>query len=169
MDRIIKRASDCDEIVRPFCLLNDVALTGAFENYFSDGVFGGMRDGEVRSGCSRLFEEFAHESVKEKQGRTGRVRCDFDVLPTDAARPACSQSLERRFFCREACGIMLCGDCSATVAIGAFGHSVNALDEAGRALDDFTHAADFDNVYSNGNNHGRNGNLAQRRILLARG
>lgn len=109
--------------------------------------------------CSRGFglcEKLADESVEEEQGSAGRVRGDFDVLPGDAAAPSGLQGFKRGFFCCEACGIMLGADDAATVAVSALGLCVNALDKARRAVDDFTHATNFDNVYANGNNHGRN-------------
>ena len=126
----------------------------AFEDDLRDGVFGGMRDGEVRGGRARLVEELAHEAVKDEQRRAGSARCDFNILPSDAAAPSGLQSFEGGFFCGKACGIMLRGDRSATLAVGALGLCVHALKEARRALYDFAHAADFDDVYANGNNHG---------------
>lgn len=135
-------------------------LVGSFENDLCDGVFCGVRDGEVRRGCSGLLEQFTHEAVKEKDGCARCERGDFDVLPCDAAAPSGLQRLERRFFCREACGIMLCGDGPATIAVSALGVCVDALSETRRALDDFSNATDFNDVYSNGNNHRRNGNSA---------
>jgi hypothetical protein len=45
----------------------------AFEDDLSDGVFVGMRDGEVGRVCAGTLEEFARETVKEDEGRARRV------------------------------------------------------------------------------------------------
>ena len=44
---------------------------------------------------------------------------------------------------------MLGGDYAARFTIGALGFSEHALSEPRRALDGFTHAANFDNVDAN--------------------
>ena len=96
-----------------------------------------------------MFIEFADATVKPQEGRSRLALCDFDVPPCDAAAPACLQGFEHRFLGGEARGIMLCGDrCAALVTVGALAGSENALDEARRARDDFAHATDFDDVYT---------------------
>ncbi len=107
----------------------------------------------MRGACARFFVEFAHATVKDKDGSTGILRGNFNVLPGDAARPACLQGFERGFLGSKARGIMLRGDHSATVAISSLSYGINALDKARRARHDFAHAVDFDNVYADGNNH----------------
>ena len=84
------------------------------------------------------------------------MRCNFDVMPRDAAAPACLQGFEHRFLGGEARGIMLGGNpCgSAPVTVGALARGENALDEARRAPQDFTHATNFDDVYTDRNDHG---------------
>ncbi|MDX6695052.1 MAG: hypothetical protein QOF02_2655 [Blastocatellia bacterium] len=108
----------------------------------------------MRGGRAGLVEELADEAAQDEQGRAALARGDFDILPCDAAAPTCLQSLERGFFCGEACGIMLRGDRSATLAVSALGLCVHALKKARRAFYHFAHAMDFDDVYANGNNHG---------------
>lgn len=134
--------------------MNWTALIHAFENDLRDGVFGGVGDGKMRGGGAGLVEELADEAVQDEHGSARLARRDFDILPRDAAAPSGLQSLEGGFFCGEACGIMLRGRRSATLAVSALGLCVHALDEARSALYDFAHAPDFDNVYANGNNHG---------------
>ena len=121
----------------------------------------------MRGGRSHVIEELAGEPVKENEGSAGGLRCDFDILPREAVAPTRLQRLERGFFCREACGIMLGAGRAATVAVGALGCRVHARDETRRAIDDFAYPLDLDDVYPDGNNHGRNGTLS-RRVLLAR-
>ena len=107
----------------------------------------------MRDGRAGLLEQLPDESMKEKNG-SARCACrDFHVLPCDAAAPTGLQRLEGGFFCREACGIMLRGDRTVAMAVSAFIRGIDALDKARRARDDFTNAADFDNVYPDGNNH----------------
>ena len=102
-----------------------------------------------------MFVEFVDASVKSQAGRARLLRCDFDVLPCDAAAPACSQGFEHRFLGGEARGIMLSGDrFAARVTIGALVGSENTLDETRRAREHLTHATNFDDVYTDRNNHG---------------
>ena len=107
----------------------------------------------MRGARARFFVEFAHATVENKDGRAGFARRDFDVLPGNAARPSCLQGFERSFFGREARGVMLRGDSSATVAVSSLVQSINALDEARRAQHHFAHAVNFDEIYADGNNH----------------
>jgi hypothetical protein len=102
---------------------------------------------------ARLFVNLADAAVKEEDGRAGFERGDLYVLPRDAARPACLQGFERRFFGGEACGIMLRGDHAARVAVGTLARCEHALGKTRRAPEDFTDAPNFDNVYADGNNH----------------
>ena len=81
---------------------------------------------------------------------------DLYVLPANPASPTSLQGLEHRFFRGKARGIMLRRDGAATVAIGALGGSENTLSKARRAPEHFANALNFDNVYADGNDHGRN-------------
>lgn len=126
----------------------NIALGFAFENYFGDGVLCCVRHGEVRAGCAGLVEEFTCEAVKINLRRAGRLRGDFDVLPTDAARPACFEGFERGFFGGKARGEVLRCNCAACFAVIALRLGENAFDKARRACDDFAHAAHFDDVYA---------------------
>jgi len=112
-------------------------------------MFSCMRNRKMRRGGARLFIEFPRATVKQNHRCARLFRRHFDVLPTDATAPAGLQRLQRRFFCREARGIMLGGDCAARFTVGALGFSEHALSEPRRALDGFPHAANFDNVDAN--------------------
>jgi len=94
--------------------------------------------------------------MEDEERRAGFSGSNLYVLPADPASPTSLQSLERRFFCRKARGIMLRSDGAATVAIGAFGGSENTLDKTRSAQEHFAHALNFDNVYADGNDHSRN-------------
>lgn len=91
----------------------------------------------------------------EDEGGFARLfRDDLDIVPAEAAAPARTERLEGGLFGGEARGVMLRRLCAATVAVFALGLGEDALAEAGRAREDFTHALDFDNVYADGNDHG---------------
>ncbi len=62
---------------------------------------------------------------------------------------------------------MLHSDSPATVAVCALSRREDALGEARRAQEHFANSDDFDNVYTNGNDHKRN-RTDERRLLLAR-
>ena len=109
-------------------------------------MLGGVRNRKMRTRRARFFIEFARPPVEQNQWRARILRGHFDVLPTDPSAPASLQSLQRRFFCREARGIMLSGDCAPRFAIGALSFSEHTLSEARRAFDGFAHPANFDNV-----------------------
>ena len=102
---------------------------------------------------SELFEDFLYLSRKDQIRRAIFARRDFNVLPTDSAPPTCLQSFERRFFCREARCIMLCGHDAAAVAVFALGARKDTLGETRRPQKHFANSCDFDNVYTDGNNH----------------
>ena len=111
-------------------------------------MFSSVGDRNMRRGGARLFVEFPSAPVKQDHRRAGVFGGHFHVLPTDASTPAGLQSLQRRFFCREARGIMLGGDRAARFTVGPLGFREYTLSEARRALDGFAHAANFDNVDS---------------------
>lgn len=120
----------------------------AFEYDLGDGVFGGVRDGEVRAVCAGAREEFAREVVKTDGGRTRFVRDDFDVLPREAAAPTRAESFERGLFRGETRGVVLRRDDAPPLAVVAFTGSEDALGETRRAPEDSTHARHFDDVYA---------------------
>ena len=95
-----------------------------------------------------MFIELERAPVKGNYRRTRFFGRYFHVLPTNAAAPAGLQSFQRRFFCREARGIMLSGHRAARFAVGPLGCGEHAFGESRRAGDGFTHAANFDNVYA---------------------
>lgn len=109
----------------------------------------------MRCGRARLSEEFERAAIKLEQGRARFLCGDLYILPGDAAAPACLQRLERGFLGGEAGRVMLRGDSAARFAVSTLGLCVNALDETRRARVHFAYATDFDDVYTDGNNHGR--------------
>lgn len=114
----------------------------------------GVREREVRARRAAGVKDFARPSVQKQRGCARLMRADFDILPTHAAAPTRAQSFQRRLFRGEARGVVLSGRRPARVAVSALGFRENAHAEARRALDDFTHALDFDKVYADGNYHG---------------
>ena len=118
------------------------------QNNFRNGVFGRVRNRDVRGGGAALFVQFAGAAVKQNRRCAGFLCSHFNVLPTDTAAPSCLQSFQRGFFCREARGIMLRGDGATRFTIRAFGFGKDALGKARRTGDGFAHAANFDDVDS---------------------
>ena len=76
------------------------------------------------------------------------------MVPGEAVAPASAEGLEGRLLGGEARGVVLDGVRAARVAVGALLFGEYALAEARRARQHFTHAADFDNVYPDGDDHG---------------
>ena len=125
------------------------------EDDLRDGVFGGVRDGKVRVRRAEVLEEVARVAGELKEGSARLVGGDLDVVPGEAVAPACAERLEGRLFGGEARGVVLRrGRLAACVAVGALRLGEDALAEARRARQHFTHAADFDNVYPDGDYHG---------------
>ena len=114
-----------------------------------------VRNGKMSGGGAGLFVEFTRAAVKQDNRRARFFRRHFDVLPGDASAPTGLQGLQRRFFCREARGIMLRGHCAARFTVSSLSFGEHAFRKARRALDGFAHAPDFDNVDADGNNHRR--------------
>lgn len=131
-----------------FALLFETIDNLFFEDDLSDGMLCGVRDGEMRRARARLFVQLAHAPVKNEVGSARLAGADFYVLPRDAASPARLQGFEHGLFSGEARGVMLSRDHPARVAVSAFTLSINALDKARRAHDDFAHAPDFNDVYA---------------------
>lgn len=103
---------------------------------------------------ARLLEEFEGVPVEKQDGLARLFRDDFDIVPTEAAAPARAEGFEGGLLGGEARGVVLCGSARARLAVFAFALSEDALAEARRARQYFTHARDFDNVYADGNDHG---------------
>lgn len=127
----------------------------SFENDLGDGMLAGVRHGEMRGRCSGLLVKLKHAAMEHQKGSAAVERADFYVLPGDAARPACSESLERGFLGGKSRGIMLRRDRATALAVSALALSINALGKTRRAQQDFTHARDFDNVYTDRDDHSR--------------
>ena len=123
-------------------------IVAPFEYDLSNGVFGGVREGEVRGVGAGAREEFMREIVKGDKRRARRVGDDFDVLPREAAAPTRAERFQRGLFCGEARGVVLRCDDAATLAIVALALSEDAFDETRRAAQDRAHARHFDNVYA---------------------
>lgn len=129
--------------------------SNAFENHLRDGVNARMRKRQVGNACARTRENLSRLSVKNYGGLAGAPAHDFNVVPADFADPTRLQSFQRGLFRREARGVVLSRCGSATVAVGALAFSKHALAEARRAFEDLAHALYFDNVYADGDDHGR--------------
>ncbi len=107
----------------------------------------------MRRRRAELFKDLQHLSSEDQVRRAAFSRRNFHVLPTDSPTPASLQCFQRRFFCREARCIMLCGHDAAAVAVLALGARENAFGKPRRAQEHFANSRDFDNVYTDGNNH----------------
>lgn len=122
------------------------APLSSLEDDLRDGVFGGVREGEVCVGGAHLLEESAGVFVEEEEGRAVLFGDDLDVVPTEAPAPARAERLEGGLLSGEARGVVLCAARAARVAVGALALGEDALAEARRAREHFTHAVDFGNV-----------------------
>ena len=94
----------------------------------------------------------AHQFADARGARF--VRGDFDVVPGESVAPARAQGLEGRLLGGEARGVVLRRRGAARVAVGALTFGEDALAQPRRARERFTDAADFDNVYADGDDHG---------------
>ena len=119
------------------------------------GVLCGVREREVRVRRAQRFEERARMAGELEGGRARLRGGDFDVVPGEAAAPARLERLEGGLLGGEARGVVLRGGLAAAVAIGALPLGEDALAEARRAREHFTHAPDFDNVCTDGDYHDR--------------
>ena len=120
----------------------------AFKDDLGDGVFGGVRDGEVRCRSAGALEEFAREVVKDDGRRARRVGDDFDILPRQPAAPARAEGFQRGLFRGEARRVVLWRGHAPALAVGALACGEDALDETRRAAQDLAHARHFDDVYA---------------------
>ena len=120
----------------------------AFEDDLGDGVFGGVRDGEVSCRSAGAREEFAREVVKDDGRRARFVRDDFDVLPREAAAPTRAERFKRGLFRGETRGVVLRRDDASPLAVVALLRGEDAFDEARRAAKHSAHARHFDDVYA---------------------
>ena len=104
--------------------------------------------------CAERVEEFACAARELEERRTVFRRSHFDVMPGERPAPARAHGFEGGFLCREARGVVLrCRKLAARVAVCALSFGEDALAEARRARQHFTHAPDFDNVYAYGDDH----------------
>ncbi len=124
------------------------------EDDLRDGVLRGVREREVRVGGAEVLEEFARVAGESEERRARVVRGHLDVVPGEPVAPARAERLEGRLLGGEARGVVLRRVRPARVAVGALLLREDALAEARRAREHFTHAADFDNVYPYGDDHG---------------
>ena len=103
---------------------------------------------------AEVLEEVARVPGELEKRRAQLVGGDFDVVPGEAVAPARAERLEGRLLGGEARGVVLRRvRLAARVAVGALTFGEDALAEARRAREHFTHAADFDNVYPDGDDH----------------
>lgn len=91
--------------------------------------------------------------MQDQVRRSGIVGGNLHVLPANPAAPSGLQRLERRFFRRKASGIMLRGHSTAAVAIGTLAFRENPFTKARRAQQHFANPTNFDNVYTDGDDH----------------
>jgi len=75
-------------------------------------------------------------------------------MPGEAVAPARAQGLEGGLLGGEARGVVLRRGGGVRVAVSALNFGEDALAQARRARERFTDAADFDNVYADGDDHG---------------
>ena len=107
----------------------------------------------MRVGGAEPFEEVAGVAGELEEGRAQLVRSHLDVVPGEAVAPARAERLEGSLLGGEARGVVLDGVRAARVAVGALLLREDALAETRGAREHFTHAADFDNVYPDGDDH----------------
>ena len=124
------------------------------EKNLRDGVLTGVGEREVRVGGAEPFEEVAGVARELEERGAQLVRGHLDVVPGESVAPARAERLEGRLLGGEARGVVLRRVRAARVAVGALLFGEDALAEARRAREHFTHAADFDNVYPDGDDHG---------------
>lgn len=124
------------------------------EDDLSDGVLNGVGEREVRVRGAEPVEEVAGMAGELEERRAEFVGDNLDVVPGEAGAPARAERLEGRLLGGEARGVVLHVVRAARVAVGALLFGEDALAEARRARQHFTHAADFDNVYPDGDDHG---------------
>jgi len=107
----------------------------------------------MRCGRAELLINRQHFSREDQVRRAAVVRRNFHILPTDSASPARLQCFQSCFFCGKARGIMLGGHHAATVAVFALGAREYPLGKTRRAQQHFANSRNFDNVYTDGNDH----------------
>ena len=105
------------------------------------------------AGCAESVEDREGVAAEDERGRARLLGDDLGVVPADAVAPARAERLEGGLLGGEARGVVLRGPGPARVAVGALRFGEDAFAEARRAREHFTHAADFDNVYADGDDH----------------
>lgn len=91
--------------------------------------------------------------MKDQYGCAAFQGTDLNVLPTNSAAPSGLKCFQRRFFCRKPRGIMLGRHRAAAFTVQSLRLRIHALGKTWRASQHFANSRDFDNVYSNGNDH----------------
>src|ERR1051326_1700036 len=118
-------------------------------------------------GSAEVLKNTQHLPREDQIRSPTLTRRHLNILPTDSTAPAGLQRFQRRFFCREARCIMLWRHDAARVAVLALSAREDTLGKARRAQEHFANSCNFDNVYTNGNDHERR-SAKRSRILLAR-
>ena len=100
-----------------------------FQNDDRHGLDGRMGDRKRDIPDSQAIRELGRDAV-ELQRRTPRRQIRYlEILPADAAPPACSDGLHPRFLGGESCGIAFVA-IRLALDVRDFGGRINALDEA---------------------------------------
>ena len=107
----------------------------------------------MRAGGPRRVEQVFHCAVQNEIRRAGISGRDFHVLPTNPATPAGPQRFQHRFFRGEASGKVLGRNSAAAVAVPSLRSREHTQSEPRRAPEHFANARNFDNVYTDGNDH----------------
>ena len=107
----------------------------------------------MRGGRAEAFEDRQHFAIEDQIRRAAIARRNFHVLPANPTAPASLQCFQRRFFCREARCIMLWGYRAARVAVLPFRCREDSFSKPRRADEYFANPRNFDNVYTDGNDH----------------
>ena len=81
------------------------------------------------------------------------MRSNLHIVPADSASPSCLQRLERGFLGGEASRIVLRRYHAPTVTVGSLSFGKHTFGKTRSAFEHFANAANFDNVYADGNNH----------------
>ncbi|HZE68644.1 MAG TPA: hypothetical protein VE135_03845 [Pyrinomonadaceae bacterium] len=124
-----------------------------FKDHLGDRMLAGVGQGQVHRRCSGFFKQLLNRPVKDQIGRARVSRGNLYVLPANSTTPTSLKRFERSFFRGEARGIVLSGYGPPTIAVRALRSGEDTFSEARRAHEHFTNSLDFDNVYTDGNNH----------------
>ena len=81
------------------------------------------------------------------------MRSNLHIMPADSASPPCLQRLECGFLSGEAGCIVLRRYHAPTVTVASFSFGKHTFRKARSAFEHFANTTNFDNVYTDGNNH----------------